>query len=214
TKAFSVDIGTLWGSDAHGRGVNMILENIDTEYGLLIDPDAVLLAPEWDRLLSRELSDGCIAIGSPYPPEYGKQRHQNFPNACIFFFKVAPLLELAIDWEPLFPQKYRNLLMALIKYSGIRIQDYEMGWRVPKAFAKKGYVGKSFKYITPTDSSAVLLQPESDFQEFHWNGEVVASHQRRSQHEFYGTSHSCAWVDALVKYVSDIGIEVKPFVDT
>jgi len=205
---FRIDTGKRIGSETHGFGVNELIKRIETDYALIIDPDALLLCKDWDTILKAELTDQCIAIGTPYNPSHGRRRHQDFPNAICFFFRVAPLKAMKINWEPL-AFRWRLPLMRVVhsRYtrhpllSFLAINDLEMGWRVPGMFRKYGYQGKAFEFIRPDDPTAELLKPELWFEEYRWNGQLIASHQRRSQHAFNTTPHSSSWVRAVTQYL-------------
>lgn len=206
TDIASVDTGTRYGSETHGFGVNWLIEHANTEYALLIDPDAVLLRQNWDTLLKAELSDTCVAIGSPYNPNHGRRRHQDFPNAICFFFRVKPLQEIHVNWEPL-SFRWRKPLIRVVHSRLTRyvpflaFNDFEMGYRVPGAFQKHGYTAKHFDFILPHDGTAKLLRPGLNFEEYHWRGQVIATHQRRSQQAFDSMPHSQEWVSAVQRHL-------------
>lgn len=215
TEIASIDTGTRYGSETHGFGVNWLIKHVNTEYALLIDPDAVLLLQNWDSLLKAELRDNCVAIGTPYNPLQSHFRHQDFPNAICFFFRVEPVCKMNINWEPM-PYRWRNLLSRVIhsqltrnpKFSIFAINDFEMGWRVPGVFRRTGYTAKHFDFVQTGEPVSILLGPDDRFEEYHWKGQLIATHQRRSQHPFNATPHSRIWVSATSRYLSSLKITV------
>ena len=110
-KVIFIDVGTRHGSGAHGFALNFVFRHVETEYALLIDPDALLLQPGWDEVLAAELTGRTIAIGSPYSPEEKGLRYQDFPNGIIFFCKADPIKSLNLNWQTSLPWLIRKPLL-------------------------------------------------------------------------------------------------------
>ena len=203
TDHFMVDMQSRKQGDAHGYGINLLMEKVKTEYALLIDPDAVLLLPNWDQLLIRELANSCILIGTPYDPNRGRMRYQNLPNAVCMFFKVESLKGMAIDWRPL-DYRWRRFLRSLLLRLPVqyRTLDFETGWRLPFVFKRFDYDAKCFEFIQPENPKALLRRPEDSFEEYHWKGQPIVTHLKgSSKHPFETSKHAQHWKNTIVDYL-------------
>lgn len=88
----------LLGSVAHGEALNDLVSQIDTEYGVILDADAVFLKKNWDEILISKMNDQM--------PIYGTQADSNgkkpmdFPLMFAIIFKTDILKSLNIDFRP------------------------------------------------------------------------------------------------------------------
>lgn len=202
TTVVRVDLKGKVGSEAHGAALNHILSHVDTEWMAIADPDTSVLAPAWDRTCRNELADACIAIGTPYDHRGVVCRYQNFPNAVLLFLRTDPLRRMRVNWHP-DPQWLRKSKRWICRQLGKPLDDdHDVGWRLPKAFAKHGYRAKTFTFLKCTDPESVVLAPDARGDEFHWNGKPIFTHQGRSwTREFDVDPISRAWLDKVCAYL-------------
>ena len=86
TEVIDID-SELTGSASHGNGMNILIPKIETEYGLMVDPDVAILFDQWDEMCINELQGDVIAIGASYH-RLDRHRYQDFPNLIFTLFRV------------------------------------------------------------------------------------------------------------------------------
>ena len=95
------------GSFAHGMALNLAQSIIDTEYGLIVDPDVHVFIKEWDSFCIEKInSEHCPSMGTAYPP-WQLGMYHNFPTPVFCFFKTADYRNMNADWTAY----SRNLLV-------------------------------------------------------------------------------------------------------
>jgi hypothetical protein len=85
-------------SYAHGEALNHLFSEIDTEFGLFVDPDCLVLMPGWDEIIVQALQS-AIAIGAPYHVRK-VTKYQDFPSPIFIAFRTEELRSLGADWTP------------------------------------------------------------------------------------------------------------------
>ena len=198
---YHVDIGKRIGSEAHGTALNSFLDRVDTEYALIADPDIAVLLPEWDTICFRALDKGVHAIGTPYP-RVAAGRYQGFPTAIFFLFRVEPVRRLRVDFrpEPYWLRGLRRRLGAF--WPALAANDRDVGWRLPRAFAKAGYKAAVFDLFRCDDEESIVLSPDSRGDEHHWRGRPIVTHQGRAGRiGFDETEYSRTWLDRVCAYL-------------
>ena len=205
-------------SNAHGTGMNIIFDNIDTKYAILIDPDFVILQKDWDKIILDLLDNELDIVGVPYNPLHEDRRIQNFPNAIFFAFNVEKLKKLKLDWRPLNPTWLRDIVLRFQHYFPIyKFNDFEMGYQVPQKVNKANLKYDVFDFIQPWEEKSLLdidisninlkeeIDPKSVLynEEYHWRGEVFGTHQRRSHRSFNEEKYSQNWYKCIQKYLFD-----------
>ena len=199
----------LKGSEGHGVGLNELIRHIDTEYGLIIDPDGAVLSKNWDKVCIDELNGQCIAIGAPYDPctsishslERGWFRYQNFPVIVFIFLKSQPFIEMDIDMraQSSFIRKKKWVLGKLLRKP---LLDKDVGWRLPFILKKYGHTAKSFDFFKCHDKESIVLSPDARGDEFHWRGQPIFTHQGRSiSREFFKKPVSKKWIEKVCSYL-------------
>ena len=94
------DPGNLTGSYGHASGLNTAMNNIATQYGLIVDPDVYVFKKNWDLFLIDLLDkEQAVAAGVAYPAwQLGK--YHNFPSPVFCFFHSKQFGMLNPDWAP------------------------------------------------------------------------------------------------------------------
>ncbi len=134
-------------STQHGLGLNELVPQIKTKYGLILDPDCFLLQRNWDTILINALEQtGASLIGAPYHPSRSYKYGLNFPMVTFMFFKTADFVPLNIDFRP---GKYPDFDSVLFRNKLLRRFFYlqkwkDTGWRTMPAFRKNKLKAISF----------------------------------------------------------------------
>ena len=135
-------------SVGHGRCLDLILRNMNTRYGILVDSDVAFLAQNWDQKLLSYLDDKTIMIGSEYHPTDGKI--VDFPNVISCAIDVERFKSLEISFIPSL-----NVLKASEKnasWFGVSVGQeifLDTGCHLPEKIGPAGLKWKTMKIITP-----------------------------------------------------------------
>ncbi len=108
------------GSMGHGEALNILIDKIDTPYGVVLDADALFLKKNWDEVLISRLDDKVKIIG--VPPARNPIKPVDFPSVFAVLFDTIVFKSLRIDMRP------RNIKAG---------QD--TGWEMREKFLKNGY---------------------------------------------------------------------------
>jgi len=114
---------SIKGSVGHGEALNILIEKIDTSYGVILDSDAILLKKGWDEILINQLDNKTKIIGCPHLKNPLKPT--DFPSVYATLFDTKTFKSLKIDMRP------KNPAIGL-----------DTGWEMRKKFLKKGYKAK------------------------------------------------------------------------
>lgn len=112
----------LVGSLAHGTGLNELVQRIDTEYGVILDADAVFIMQDWDQLLIDQLTDHVPIYGTQ--ADIGGGKPEDFPLMFAVLFKTEILKSLLIDFRPKNTRAYQDT-----------------GWELREKYRAAGYDG-------------------------------------------------------------------------
>lgn len=85
-------------SIGHGLCLDLILENMNSKYGMFVDSDVAFLLPNWDLKLTNIIDGGVTMIGTEYHPTDGKI--VNFPNVITCMYDTSVLQALDIRFKP------------------------------------------------------------------------------------------------------------------
>ena len=86
------------GSMGHGEALNLLIEKIDTPYGVILDADAIFLKKGWDEILINQLDDKIKIIGCP--PVKNSLKPTDFPLTYAVLFDTEVFKSLKIDMRP------------------------------------------------------------------------------------------------------------------
>lgn len=147
------------GSYQHGFALNELVPQVDTPYGLIIDPDFFPVAHEWDAKLITEMQRTETAvIGAPYHPTR-RDKYTGFPMVSFLFFQTHAFLPLNIDFTPDVKDDWKSIwyqwsLLRRLMHGRRR----DTGWRIPNAFRKNGIRSRTLDvaYFGRSDRSTRL----------------------------------------------------------
>jgi glycosyltransferase involved in cell wall biosynthesis len=108
------------GSMGHGEALNILIDKIDTPYGVVLDADATFLKKGWDEILVDQLDDEVKIIGAPPPKNPIKPT--DFPLTYAVLFDTKTFKSLEIDMRPRDPKT-----------------GQDTGWEMREKFLKNGY---------------------------------------------------------------------------
>jgi SAM-dependent methyltransferase len=114
------------GSTGHGEALNLLVRQIDTRYGAIMDADCLPLMYGWDRVLINQLSDTVKIAGTPvaHNTPGDPRRDRNFPLMFLCVFETQVLRDLAIDFRP------RDI-----------VAGEDTGWELRHKYSEHGYRG-------------------------------------------------------------------------
>ena len=114
------------GSMGHGEALNLLIEKMDTKYGVILDADATFLKYGWDTILLNQLDGNVKIVGCP--PVKNPIKPTDFPCVYATLFDVETFKSLKIDMRP---------------------KDYKIGldtgWEMRKKFLENGYKCKNLE---------------------------------------------------------------------
>lgn len=108
------------GSMGHGEALNILIEKINTPYGVILDADATFLKKGWDEILINQLDDKVKIIGCP--PVKNPIKPTDFPSVYATLFDTEVFKSLKIDMRP------KNPKIGL-----------DTGWEMREQFLENGY---------------------------------------------------------------------------
>ena len=111
---------SAYGSIGHGEALNILIEKINTPYGVILDADTTFLKKGWDEILINQLDDEVKIIGTP--PVKNPSKPIDFPLTYAVLFDAAVFKSLKIDMRPKNPK------------TGL-----DTGWEMREKFLKNGY---------------------------------------------------------------------------
>lgn len=165
------------GSVAHGQGLNFLFLKIDTEYGLFLDPDCLVLTKGWDVVCKTALSGPFVAaVGTPHHSSKIIKYH-DFPSPIFVFFRTEVFRTIEADWMPWTDSVAVNVWDQILRiiavlggclgervtgrafYAGkaaawmrrfLGNSSKDTGWKIPAKARKHGYSAKVFAPATAT----------------------------------------------------------------
>jgi len=111
------------GSMGHGEALNILIDKIDTPYGVILDADSTFLKKGWDEILINQLDDRVKIIGAPPVKNPIKPTDFSLTYAVLFDTKVFKALK--IDMRPKNPKI-----------------GQDVGWEMREKYLHNGYAGK------------------------------------------------------------------------
>ncbi len=96
-------------SVSHANALDIGLENLDTDYTLIIDPDVHIFNKGWDRLCIDSIENEKKAvIGAPYPSwKLGKVH--DYPSVVFMFFRTKQIQNSDESFYP-FPDLFKQFV--------------------------------------------------------------------------------------------------------
>lgn len=107
------------GSMGHGESLNLLIEKIDTPYGVILDADAAFLKNGWDDILINQLGAKVKIIGCP--PVKNPIKPSDFPSVYATLFDTKTFKSLKIDTRP---KDYKAGLDTGVKFWRRKIREH------------------------------------------------------------------------------------------
>jgi hypothetical protein len=176
----------------HAHCLNLILKNMDSKWGFLIDSDVALLAKDWDKILISQLNNKVIMIGSQYHHSDGKMI--NRPNVITCAIDVEVFHQLKIDFTPSLKHIEANDYLSNIY--GVRKGSkffLDTGCEIIEAIIKSGYGTEVMNIVSPrysdTHQNLRLLKLGERGEEYHFNEMPISTHIGRSLTRNFNEDH-------------------------
>jgi hypothetical protein len=204
-QAFSSDIGSL----GHGKCLDVMLEHMTLEYGIVVDCDVAFLEKNWDITMIDEIRDNNVIIGA------GTEKHHhhyyNFPFTIMVLFKTAVLKEVEISFRPSVENGVlvgKTLTAEDAHIFGRNVGDkikLDTAWQLPLKLKSNGYTGTVLPHLSPRngDEDAQFLAPDLRGDEYHMNGVPFFTHKGRSQsRSFHHDVNVINWRNRVKQWLS------------
>lgn len=117
-------------SIAHGEALNILIDKIDTPYGVMLDSDAIFLKKNWDEILINQLDYQVKIIGAPVA-EGAINKPKDFPFQFAVLFETKIFKSLDIDMRP------KSIKEAIEP-------GLDTAWEMREKYLENGYKGKVF----------------------------------------------------------------------
>lgn len=143
-------------SIGHGEASNILVENINTPYGVFLESDAIFLKKGWDEIMIKELKGKTKIVGCPMTEN--PLRPTDFPSVFATMFDTKAFKSLKID------MRSKNIKIGL-----------DTGWEMREKFLAAGYKSKTF------EAKKTREYKQSPFQNvlcgvYYFKGMLMASH--------------------------------------
>ena len=198
-QAFSKDSGSL----GHGKCIDALLENMDSEYGMIVDCDIAFLEKNWDVKLIECLQHKKVVIGAGTSRNH--HHYYNFPFTIMALFKTKPLKETKVSFIPRLEHIILTEENAKIfgRSPGDRIY-LDTAWEMPFKLKTNGYDGIALKLVTPRDESKDAIKfMTSDMrgEEQQLDGIPFFTHVGRSQSRSFDDPIVVKWRNRVLEWL-------------
>jgi hypothetical protein len=203
------------GSTRHAAGLNSAFRMTGGCYDVIADCDTVIVAPQWDTLLTKVLSEVGI-VGAAYEEIGGfssgpgrRQTYKRLPN--VTWVALSPAHDFrALDASHGLGRTLRIRTREQAALYNLPIGSEllrDVGWRLPSYLAAHAITPLAMAHIKPSSGAARVLQGTSDYhEEFHLGGQPFLVHQRGShKHPFRSTPLSAPFYTAIESYLKELG---------
>lgn len=209
----------------HGMALNRVVDLADGEFVLYADADVAVLKSEWDEIMLREIVPPVGVVGVGY--DDFSRHYQAFPNAIFMLVPTAVLKRVRPDFMPRYrkPGAVQAIVVSTAEEAerfGVSIGSsikLDTGYMVPAAFRAAGYTGTLIPYVATCSSASKLpivdpgtLMPlvRKDpriHAEYHWRGELFATHMLASKGYGPGSPRGALWLKRISAYLKSTGVE-------
>ncbi len=205
----------------HAIAIKKALKYIESDYVLLVDSDVAVVYKGWDDVIIKKLTD-YDCFGGAYARGRDKRiktRYRNFPKANFFAFRADVLKKVNLDFRPFRGANFRGKVTK--KYSklfdmpvGADI-SYDVGWRLPVIF-KTNKLAHDYMMCYLMGSKKIKLpylnekhkkfcnKKNITMEEWHYNGELFAAHQKHARHYNLNDGLGLAWKQRVDLYLGGI----------
>lgn len=181
------------GSVGHGQCMDIILQNMDAEYGMMVDSDVAFLKKDWDLQLESKIEDGVVIVGAGTEKDH--HHYYDFPYTIMIFFLTEALKSSGVTFVPGLKKMVLDEENADIfgRNPGDTIFQ-DTSWQLPLKIKGAGQRGLALPLLSPRLDSPNLkfMQPNMRGEEHQIDGEPIFTHLGRSQSRDF-------WHDPVVR---------------
>ena len=220
-------------SISHSSALDCGIQNCETEFTLIIDPDVHVFKAGWDNFCIGQMNKvDKLVIGAPYP-EWKLGKVHDFPSVVFMFFRTRQVVKFDKSFYP-FPRlskrilnsifrkvtrlgiltskskldkskKLRKITKWLEKITGITSPD--TGKQIIEAFRREGFKALNFKASYSSDIANNVKNAEIElskqFESYYLNDEIIMTHMYGSG-VFHWRSERGADLDHWQDLISEI----------
>lgn len=170
-------------SEGHADALNLLLENIESDFAFFVDSDVAFLCKDWDSILLDHLIDGTAMIGTEYHHSDGKM--SNRPNVITCAFSVKTLKSLDVNFMP----SLKNIVLRADNCSHFGRKEgdtifMDTGCDMISSLVSAGHETKVLKIVSPrypdTHKDLLFLKRSDRGEEYHLEGVPICTHIGRS----------------------------------
>lgn len=190
-EVFRAVPGGAYGSDDHGRALDVIFSRMASGLGMLADVDIAFLEKGWDALLVQQLDDRHPVVGT----EYDGPKYLGFPNVICAMFDVDTLRALGMSFIP--EGSYVD-----VDDSNVSVYGGPVGRRVlldtgsllPKRVRTAGLDGRTLQIHREGSPGARFMAGSLRGEEYQLDGVPILTHIGRSYTRAFGVDpYALAW---------------------
>tara|TARA_R100001460_G_scaffold28089_1_gene56382 strand:- start:636 stop:1490 length:855 start_codon:yes stop_codon:yes gene_type:complete len=182
-NVFAKTSGTGWVSEGHGACLDMIMENMNSKYGMMVDADCAFLLKNWDQVLVSKITETNIIVGT----EYGHDDYKYMKNANVItcFFDIEKVKSMKMSWKP-------ELKHITIDESNTHVYHREIGETIfldtgselPKKLIENGFTSTYMILVSPRvkkyKDRLNFMTPDMRGEEYILDNKSIVSHVGRS----------------------------------
>ena len=193
-------------SQGHGLCADMILNNMDSGYGMLVDADAAFLLKNWDKKITPHINNKTICLGTEYGID--DKKYMKNPNAIAILFDVDVYKSINFTWQGELKHIIIDKTNAHIYNRDIGEKIFlDTGSRLPKFLHDNGYNGKYLELLSPriseTKYKMKFLSDGMRGDEYQLKGEPIFTHLGRSTSRDFDTSPEAqVWKKAVLNWLN------------
>lgn len=167
----------------HGHCLDLILKNMDSEFGMFVDSDVAFLKQDWDKDLISKITDNKIIVGTEYHPTDGKL--VDFPNVITCLFDTRKIKALNLSFIPHLKEIEAN--DENCHFYGVKPGQrvfLDTGCHIAKDIREAGFDGYTLKIVTPRYEDRVkdmaFMSMGMRGEEYQLDGVTICTHIGRS----------------------------------
>ena len=193
------------------------MNNLDTEFCLIIDPDVHIFYTGWDSLCINALNkESKTVVGAPYP-KWKLGKVHDFPSVVFMFFKTKQIQNFNKTFYP-FPKILKRLLNSVLRKitrigtlatkkrldnkkslrefahrleTTLGITSPDTGNQIIECFRKEGYIALNFeaKYSNDlkSDGKSDLFRLAEEYEIYLYDGKPMMTHMYGSDVFYWKT---------------------------
>lgn len=210
----------LGASSGHAAGLNSAFRLTGGDaYDIMADCDTVIVAPQWDRVISRVL-DNVGIIGASYEKIGGLttgdidcQTYKDLP--MLTWAALSPRFDFRrfdASHRLLMRKRVRNARDSAVFNLPVGYKVLcDVGWKLAPFLARRRINSATLTWVTPlAEDARVLAGTDNYHQEYHFEGAPFLVHQRGShKYRFKKDPMSARFYEATEDYLASIGAPVE-----